>query len=181
MHNVGEEIAGLYLNVIKGCEFIQYNLYIPDTQGEIDVVAVNRRDRIVYICEVAVHLATGLQYVRDRQPDNINRFIKKFEKDIDYAEKYFSDHKRIYMLWSPIVKDQKRGSKHNQLRDIQDIAKYLKTTRNVDIEFVINEHFQEALASLRSFAAGRTEELKSPILRLMQIEERLSKYLKAKA
>ena len=38
MQNIGEEIAGEYLKVIKGCEFIEYNLHTPDVQGEIDVI-----------------------------------------------------------------------------------------------------------------------------------------------
>jgi Holliday junction resolvase-like predicted endonuclease len=48
-HNVGEEIAGLYLQIERGCDFIQYNLYTPDVQGEIDVVAGNFTDRTVYM------------------------------------------------------------------------------------------------------------------------------------
>ena len=46
------------------------------------------------------------------------------------------------------------------------------------IILVINEKFQECLASLRSYAGKQTEELKTPILRLMQIEEKLKKHLK---
>lgn len=77
MHNLGEEITGEYLKVIKGCGFIQYNFYTPDEQGEIDVIGIDIKNKIIYICEVAIHLATGVQYVKGGQPDNINRFIKK--------------------------------------------------------------------------------------------------------
>jgi Holliday junction resolvase-like predicted endonuclease len=59
-HNVGEEITRLYLQIDRGCEFVQYNLYTPNVQGEIDVVAINFRENTVYLCEVAVHLITGL-------------------------------------------------------------------------------------------------------------------------
>lgn len=55
MQNIGEEIAGVYLNVVNGCDFVQYNLYTPTIQGEIDVVAINRKEQTVYICEVAIH------------------------------------------------------------------------------------------------------------------------------
>ena len=38
MQNLGEEIAGEYLRVVKGCGFINYNQYTPDVQGEIDLL-----------------------------------------------------------------------------------------------------------------------------------------------
>jgi len=83
MQNPGEEIIGEYLKIILGCDFVEYNLYTPDIQGEIDVVGINAKEEILYICEVATHLVTGLQYVTKRQPDNVNRFVKKFRKNID--------------------------------------------------------------------------------------------------
>ncbi len=80
MQNPGEEIVGEYLKYFLGCDFVEYNLYTPDVQGEIDVVGINPKNKVVYICEVATHLVTGLQYVKERQPDNVERFTKKFRK-----------------------------------------------------------------------------------------------------
>lgn len=54
--NVGEELVSAYLQHILGCDFTQQNLYTIDSQGEIDVVGLNLKDRSVYICEVAIHL-----------------------------------------------------------------------------------------------------------------------------
>jgi Holliday junction resolvase-like predicted endonuclease len=71
--NLGEEIVAAYLQYIKGCEFIQQNLYTPDVQGEIDVVGIDLETKSIYVCEVAVHLITGLQYVKGGQPNNINK------------------------------------------------------------------------------------------------------------
>ncbi|WP_279147231.1 hypothetical protein [Photobacterium carnosum] len=39
MQNPGEELVGEYLKHILGCDFVEYNLYTPNIQGEIDVVA----------------------------------------------------------------------------------------------------------------------------------------------
>lgn len=57
-----EEICGEWLRHFCKCEFIQYNLKTPDIQGEIDVIGINLSDHIVYVCEVAIHLVTGLRY-----------------------------------------------------------------------------------------------------------------------
>ncbi len=177
MQNTGEEITGEYLKHILGCDFVEYNLYTPDIQGEIDVVGINAKEKVVYICEVATHLVTGLQYVKNKRPDNVERFLKKFRKNIEYANKYFPDYQKHFMLWSPIVKNQK-NSKYNQLADIQKIQDILKDEYGVCIEAIVNTRYSECLAELRAYALKETKELKSPIMRLMQIEEKLTKHIK---
>jgi Holliday junction resolvase-like predicted endonuclease len=178
--NIGEEIAGLYLQIERGCDFVQYNINTPDVQGEIDVIAINFREQVVYVCEVAIHLVTGLQYVKDAQPDTTDRLIRKFVKDIDYAEKAFPDYKRVFMLWSPIVRASGPNAKHDQMKAVEAICSHLAKERDVKIELIINERYKECLLKLRDYAAKKTEELKSPVLRLFQIEALLDRYLDRK-
>jgi len=175
--NIGEEIVSAYLEYIKHCEFIQKNLYTPDVQGEIDVVGINLKDKEVYICEVAVHLITGLQYVKDRQPNNVNKIYEKFSRDIQYANKYFDGYKKHFMLWTPIVKNQNENAKHNQLADCLKIRNMLQDAYGIDLELIINEEFQLCLNELREYAKSETKEIKSPVLRLMQVEEYLERHL----
>lgn len=119
MENPGEHIVGQYLQLVKGCDFVQYNLQTKKTQGEIDVVAINSNERKIYVCEVATHLETGLQYTKDNQPDNVNRLVSKFEKDINYTKENLKDYEQHYMLWVPIVKTPKnQNAKNNQAKDI---------------------------------------------------------------
>lgn len=177
MQNPGEELVGEYLKHILDCDFVEYNLYTPNIQGEIDVVGINTKAEEVYICEVATHLVTGLQYVKNNQPDNIERFYKKFVKNIRYVEECFPNHKAKFMLWSPIVKDQSPNAKHNQLRDIKTIQEQILAEFGVEIEPVINQKYSKCLSELRSYAGNETKELKSPIMRLFQIEEHLLKHI----
>jgi len=181
IHNIGEEIAGAYLKTILNCDFVDYNIHTKDAQGEIDVVGVDSINKKVYICEVAIHLPTGLQYTKNGRPDNTNRFIKKFEKDIDYANKRFDkSYKKIFMLWSPIVKNQKAGTKNNQLESVNKVKKHLKDKYKVNLDLIVNDKFQEYLDELRGYASKQSEELNISILRLMQIEEKLKKHLRKK-
>lgn len=177
MQNLGEEIAGEYLKVVKNCEFIEYNLHTPDVQGEIDVVGIDIQNKQLYVCEVATHLVTGLQYVSNATPDNVDRFLKKFRKNIPYAQEYFPDFEKHFMLWSPIVKNQGVNAQHNQLNDVHEIKIRLKEEFSYDLELIINHKYNECLKKLREYAQQETKELKSPVLRLMQIEEKLSKHL----
>lgn len=175
--NVGEELVGAYLQTVKGCEFVSYNLHTRDTQGEIDVVAINMKARTVYLCEVAIHLVTGLQYVSGGQPDNVRRLVSKFSKDVDYAKKYFRGYKKVFMLWSPIVVDTRPGSKHNQRKDVDEIKKQLRKRKGIDLQVIINEDFRACLGELKKVAREETREFKSPVMRLLQIEAKLNDHL----
>ncbi len=175
--NVGEELVAAYLQYIKGCEFTQTNLYTVDVQGEIDVVGINLITRELYVCEVAIHLPTGLYYVKDGQPNNVNKLVEKFRRDIEYANKYLPDYRKHFMLWTPIVKKSGQRAKHNQMRDVEEIRAILEEEHGIEIDLVINERFLSCMKEMRDYARGQTKELKSPVLRLMQIEEYLAKHV----
>jgi hypothetical protein len=181
MINVGEQLVSSYLRYICECEFTQMNLYTVESQGEIDVVGINLKQHKVYICEVAIHLTTGLQYTKDKRPNNIQKLTDKFSRDIAYANKYFpeSKYKRHFMLWSPVVKSRKSESLYNQLGHLSTIGSKIKDAHGVDIEFVVNEKFLACLTEMRQYAGSKSADLKCPVMRLFQIEEQLAKHLKS--
>lgn len=177
MSNVGEEIVGCYLQEILGCSFVQYNLHHPDVQGEIDVIGLDIENRRLYVCEVVTHLITGILYTKNSIPDNVKRLLTKFENDIQYAREHFDDFEHVFMLWSPIVKPAGQAAKHNQMKDVQKVARLLKSRFEVDLHLVINERYLSCLKEIRAFARKETKALVSPVLRLMQIEEKLEKHV----
>jgi hypothetical protein len=175
--NVGEQFVSSYLRYIRRCDFIQTNLYTVDAQGEIDVVGLNLKEKQVYICEVAVHLTTGLQYVKDRRPNNVQKLTEKFSRDIEYANKYLADYKRHFMLWSPIVKDSQGNASYNQLGHLAEIGANIREKYDIELEYVINDKFQACLEQLREFARAATAELQCPVMRLLQIEQHLARHV----
>jgi hypothetical protein len=175
--NVGEEICGEWLRHVKGCEFVQYNVQTVQTQGEIDVIGINLNEHTVYACEVAVHLVTGLLYVKDNKSDNVPSLTKKFRKDIGYIRATFPDYNHIVMLWSPVVNNEKEGSKYNGLRDIRDIISAVEVEHGVTVEAVINQRYQAALDELRDVAGKETKALDSSVMRYLQVEEHLQKHI----
>ena len=176
--NIGEDIVAAYLEYIKGCEFIQRNLFTDDSQGEIDVIGINLKEKELYVCEVAIHLVTGLMYTKNNVPDNVNKLISKFSKDIKYVKKYFSDYKIHVMLWSPIVRNQKEGAKHNQMKDVKEISRKLKQEFQIDLDLIINKRFLDCIVELRKLAKDETRDVKSPIVRFLQVEEKLKVFTK---
>lgn len=175
--NPGEEICGEWLRHVAGCAFIQYNVKTSAEQGEIDVIGLHLGKHEVFACEVATHLITGMQYVRGGQPDNVARFAHKFRKNHVYLREAFPTYAVRLMLWSPVVRNQAEGSKHNQTRDLADIQAAVREAVHADVELVVNAVYQERLAELRSVARRETKELTSPIMRYLQIEEHLGAHL----
>lgn len=177
MLNVGEQLVASYLRYIRKCDFIQTNLYTVDAHGEIDVVGINLKEKRVYVCEVAVHLTTGLQYVKEKRPNNIQKLTEKFSRDIEYTQKYLSEYEAHYMLWSPIVKDSQGLPLYNQLLHLANVTAALKAKYDVDLECIVNEKFLACLKELRIYAGGQTAELQCPLLRLLQVEVYLEKHV----
>lgn len=177
MINVGEQLVSSYLRHIRGCDFIQTNLYTVEAQGEIDVVGINLNENKVYVCEVAIHLTTGLQYVKDKRPNNIQKLTDKFSKDIEYANKYLASYERHFMLWSPIVKNGRGDSLYNQESHLAEVRENVRAKYGVDLECVVNDQFLNCLRELRTYAGSQTAELQCPLMRLLQIEEHLNRHV----
>ena len=176
MESPGEHLVGQYLRQVLDCDFVEFNLKTKFVQGEIDVVGINSATNRVYICEVATHLETGLQYTKAKQPDNVDRFVKKFKKNIEFAERNFQEYKVSYMLWTPIIRIPKRkNTKHNQLKDIEEIKSIIKSECNEEIKLIYNEEYLECIQKLRKQAKKTTQAMTSPIMRFMQIEEKLKR------
>ena len=177
MINVGEELVASYFQYIRGCDFIQKNLPTVDAQGEIDVVGINLKEKKLYIAEVAI-LSTALQLTYNKRPNNIQKLTEKFSRDIEYAKKYFAGYDRHFMLWSPIVKGGgKRALQYDQLDHLKQLNSNIRSKYKVEIEFVVNERFLSCLNEMRTFVKSKSGELKCPVMRLLQIEDWLTKHV----
>jgi len=171
MENLGERLVGDFLRYIKGCDFVDFNVYTTATQGEIDVVAINQAKKHAYVCEVVTHLTTGIQYVKNARPDSSDRLIKKFLKDIEYGASAFPDYTVDYMLWSPVVRRSNGKPEYDQFAHLNRVEQQVASKTGVELVLVINREYVRAIKKLRDFARRETKELKSPVMRFLQIEE----------
>lgn len=171
MENPGETLVGDYLRYIRGCDFVDYNVYTKHVQGEIDVIGIKNEEKEVFICEVVTHLTTGLQYVKNARPDSGDRLLRKFRKASEYGRVAFKGYRTHYMLWSPIVKDSGGKEEYNQYSHLNRLRNGIEAELGERIEFMINEDYSSAIVALREYARSESKELKSPIMRFLQIEE----------
>ena len=137
MINVGEQLVSSYLRYIRLCDFTQTNLYTIESQGEIDVVGVNLAEQQAYICEVAIHLTTGLQYTKNSRVNNIEKLTEKFSRDIEYARKYLREYNQHFMLWTKNVLSL-RTQRENQKTTRSDILKKLKQISRNDMRLILS-------------------------------------------
>ena len=170
MENLGETLVGDYLRYVLGCDFVDFNVYTNQEQGEIDVIGINNSEKTVYVCEVVTHLISGMRYSKNGRPDTGERLVKKFTKDIAYGLRAFSGYEKRYMLWSPVVKVSNGKDIYNQFHHLNYAIEEIESSTGVRIETIINEKYVDAIDALKEKAAAETKDLKSPIMRYLQID-----------
>ena len=174
--NIGEELVAAYLQHQLKCEFVQQNLYTVEVQGEIDVVGISLTGPKLYVCEVAIHLSTGLQYTKNNQPNNVQKLMDKFSKDIEYAQSNFKGYEHHFMLWSPIVK-RRSNPVYDQMGHLEQVSQAIDDKYGVKLDLVVNQRFQNCLNELRVMASVAGAEMKSPVMRMLQIQAQLDRYI----
>jgi len=146
---------------------------------DIDVLGINFSQKAIYNCQVAVHIK-GLHYINykngRRVKDNYGRLKPKFERSIEFIEKNFkglfdNGYTHKVFFFSPVV----IGRDISELERLRD---ELVETYRVEFELFVNEKFLDAMTQLRRAVAQRTEEIKDPIARFLQVEETLKRKFK---
>ena len=74
------------------------------------------------------------------------------------------------MLWSPVVHHSNGKREYDQFAHLKRLAEEIKDRTGVTLVLIVNEAYVKAIEELREFAAKETKELKSPVMRLLQIE-----------
>jgi hypothetical protein len=69
------------------------------------------------------------------------------------------------------VRRSRQGVQYDQFEHLRQIEDEVRARTGVSLMLVINEAYARAIDELRTFARKETKELKSPIMRFLQIEE----------
>ena len=157
---VGEYIVGAYLKIIKECDFVDYNVRPPggglEGLNELDVVGLDFKNKIAYLCEVTTHII-GLLYKDNRT--TVERIKTKYERQKEYANKQLLDFSnRHFMFWSPVVP---KGYITSELEKIDGL------------ELVINRKYTQCIDELKEKAKKKTNDEGNPFFRMLQILEHL--------
>ena len=158
--DIGEYAVGAYLKIIKECDFVDYNVRPPggglEGLNELDVVGLDFKNKIAYLCEVTTHIR-GLLYKDNRT--TVERIKTKYEKQKEYANKHLSDFpNRYFMFWSPVVP---KGYITIELEKIGGL------------ELIINEKYTQCINELRKKAKELTHDVGNPFFRMLQVLEHM--------
>ena len=158
--DIGEYIVGAYLKIIRGCDFVDYNVRSPGggLQGlnELDVVGLNFSKKLAYLCEVTTHIRGLL--IKDKRT-TVETTRMKYEKQKEYATKHLPGFpKRHFMFWSPVVP---KGYITEGLEKIEGL------------ELCINAKYAQCIDELKQKAGELTNDVGNPFFRMLQILEHL--------
>ena len=88
--DIGEYIVGAYLQLKLDCDVVAYNVRPPGggLKGleEIDVVGLNLKKRIAYLCEVTTHIR-GVLYKNNQT--TVDRITRKHKRQKWYSRQRF--------------------------------------------------------------------------------------------
>ena len=100
--DVGEYLVGAYLQLIEGCDFVDYNIRPPGggLKGleELDVLGLNFTENTAYLCEVTTHIR-GFKHKGNKEA--VIRVKKKYARQKLYAKEFLTNfkNKRFVFLW----------------------------------------------------------------------------------
>ena len=157
---MGEYVVGAYLKLIKGCDFVDYNVR-PKLGGieglaEMDVLGLDFGGSMAYLCEVTTHL-DGLLY--GDNDETLRKLASKFQRQRSFASSHLGTFRSThYMFWSPVVP---KGRLTTALAEF------------TDVELVINAQYKKAVEDLRTLARNITRDEGNPFFRALQILEHL--------
>jgi hypothetical protein len=158
--DIGEYIVGAYLKIIMSCDFVDYNVRPPggglEGLNELDVLGLDFKNRIAYLCEVTTHIG-GLLYKDNRT--TVERIKKKYEIQKKYANMHLKDFSnKCFMFWSPVVP---KGYITDGLEKIEGL------------ELIVNGKYTQCINELREKAKELTNDTGNSFFRMLQILERL--------
>ncbi|HEX3906462.1 MAG TPA: hypothetical protein VHW92_00870 [Mycobacteriales bacterium] len=149
--DIGESLVGAYLRQVRGCHTVSFNTYLPQGQGEVDVIGVaNSSDGVdVWIAEVAVHLE-GLNY--GGYAASVKKVAAKVAAARAYAAQVYRDATPTVEFWSPVVPSGLVA----QLAD-------------VDVVLVVNDDFTDRVNEIVDLAKRHTKMTGDDTYRLLQL------------
>ncbi|MFI4959359.1 MAG: hypothetical protein ACHP7C_09400 [Lysobacterales bacterium] len=90
--DIGEYIAGAYLQLKLECDVVDYNVRPPGGGlaglEELDVIGLDLKTNKAYLCEVTTHIR-GILYVDNKT--TVQRIAKKHERQKLYGAKYLQN------------------------------------------------------------------------------------------
>ncbi|MCH8853317.1 MAG: hypothetical protein IID41_11805 [Planctomycetes bacterium] len=175
---IGEELAGAWLSLCEGCDFVTYSQRHPTGQGEIDVLALKMTEKRAYLCQVTTHLG-GMLYSTGPKPSSatgpgssyyqtVAKVRDKWNRDIRYVEECLDGFETELMLWTL------KASKEHVVGPLTALATKLMKKHPLTISIIANAEYARRIRQLEAKAKRTTKETGNSAFRVLQILARLA-------
>lgn len=162
--DIGESLVGAFYRYVEKCEFVLFNTFLLDEQGEIDVIGIRLGEpRDIYFAEVTSHIG-GMNY--GGVQETVAKVSEKLERAQAFARQRFPEDRHHYAIWSPKVPVGMTTSA------FADMASEFHD-RGQRLTFVINEHYGDSVQRLIDVARGNSKATSDPAFRLLQVLARV--------
>jgi hypothetical protein len=149
--DVGESLVGAYMRQVRNCHTVAFNTFLPQGQGELDVVGVANGPRgvEVWMAEVAIHL-DSLNY--GGYAKTVDKVSTKVAAARTFAAQVYRDVTPTVELWSPVVP-----------------SGLVVALANVQVDLVVNGDFTARVNTLAELAMGHTKMTGDDAYRFLQL------------
>jgi len=149
--DVGESLVGAYMRQVRGCHTVAFNTFLPQGQGELDVVGVaNSPDGVeVWMAEVAIHL-DSLNY--GGYAKTVDKVSTKVAAARAYASQVYRDVTPTVELWSPVVP-----------------SGLVSALAAVEVDLIVNDDFTARVNGLAELAKAHTKMTGDDAYRFLQL------------
>jgi len=157
--DIGESLVGAYMRYIEGCPIVLYNSYLPEGQGEVDVVAMKPNSagqtREVFLCEVTTHIGGFNTKTTLKVQDKLTRLR-------EFAALTFPNETHRFQWWTPVAAVGAKTTMFDELR-----AEWSAEGRS--LEFILNEEFTRRVGQLIEHARKNPSATSEQAYRMLQV------------
>jgi Holliday junction resolvase-like predicted endonuclease len=159
---MGESLVSAYFKYVEGLRLVVHNAPFHQGQGELDLIAIDPKNRRACFSEVTTHIL-GMLYTGNDQ--TVTKVRDKLKRAHAYALSQFPGWQHEFMQWSPVV------PKGLALKLLQLEAEL--RGEGLTVTMIINERFTDRVKVLQAKAATNSSATDEPAFRLLQILGRL--------
>jgi hypothetical protein len=162
--DMGESLVGSYLRYVKKCEFVLFNTYLAEGQGEVDVIGIRLGSpRDIYFAEVTTHIE-GMSYGGNEA--TVRKIRDKLLRAESFAEDRFPGDEHHFAIWSP------RVPKGAMTKAFGGMSQEFKE-RGKRLDFMVNEIYGDRVQELINEARLNSRATSDPAFRLLQVLSRV--------
>ena len=152
--DMGESLVGAYYRSVVGCQSVTYNTFLPNKQGEIDVIGLRLGSGVeVFAAEVAIHLES-LQY--GTYPQTVAKVAQKMRSAREFTQRVYAESELVIEFWSPVVP---KGL----------VSQITALETEIGFHLVANAGFTERVRHVVKEASQHTKMTGEPACRMLQM------------